>query len=180
LTRLVAIVLPLCLDTFAASAALGLAGLTARQRLQVSILFPVAEAAMPLLGVVVGLGAAHLVGDIAGYAAAVVLAATGAFLLAEADDRDYRGAWRSARGWALVGLTLGIAVDELALGIGIGLLRLSLTAAVIMIGVQAVVASQLGLLVGARLGERAREGAQRVAGFALVSIGIFLFFERLA
>jgi putative Mn2+ efflux pump MntP len=180
LTRLVVIVLPLCVDTFAASAALGLAGLTARQRLQVSILFPIAEAAMPLLGVALGLGAAHVVGDVASYVAAVVLAAVGAFLLAEADDRDEEHAWQTARGWALVGLTLGIAVDELALGVGIGLLRLSLTAAVIMIAVQAVVASQLGLLVGARLGARAREGAQRLAGFALVAIGVFLFFERLA
>jgi putative Mn2+ efflux pump MntP len=180
LTRLVAIVLPLCLDTFAASAALGVAGLTARQRLQVSILFPLAEAAMPLLGVMVGLGAARVVGSVAGYAAAVVLAATGAFLIAEAGERDEGRAWRSAQGWALVGLTLGIAVDELALGVGIGLLRLSMTAAVIMIGVQAVVASQLGLVVGARLGRRAHEGAQQLAGFALVAIGIFLFFERLS
>ena len=180
MTRLVAIILPLCLDTFAAATALALAGLTPRQRLQVSVLFPAAETAMPVLGVVVGLGAARALGAAAGYAAAAMLAATGAFLLAEADETESAAAWRAARGWALIGLALGIAVDELALGLGIGLLRLSLTAAVIMIGVQAVVATQLGLLVGARLGEHARERAAQLAGFALVALGIFLFFERLS
>lgn len=180
MTRLLAILVPLCLDTFAAAAALSLAGLTTRQRLQVSLLFPVAETAMPVLGVVVGLGAARALGAVAGYAAAAVLAATGAFLLAAAHEAQSAAAWRTARGWALIGLTLGVAVDELALGLGIGLLRLSLAAAVIMIGVQAVVATQLGLLVGARLGDRTRGRAEQLAGFALVAIGIFLFFERLS
>src|SRR6266511_3617753 len=114
--RLIVLVVPLCLDTFAVSLALGTAGLTRRQRLQVSILFPLAEAGMPLLGLVAGAG----------------------------------------------------------------LLRLSFVLACIMIAVQAVIASQLGLLLGKRVGRRARTNAGRLAGLLLVVIGIFLFFESLS
>lgn len=180
MTRLVAILLPLCLDTFVAAAALALAGLTPRQRLQVSLLFPAAETAMPVVGLLIGLAAADAIGAAAAYAAAVVLGGTGAFLLAEADETQPAAGWRLPRGWALLALTLGITVDELALGLGVGLLRLPFTAAVIMIGVQAVVATQLGLLVGGRIAARTRGRAEALAGFALVAIAIFLFFERLS
>src|SRR6266508_638839 len=150
--RLIVLVVPLCLDTFAVSLALGTAGLTRRQRLQVSILFPLAEAGMPLLGLVAGAGLARAIGSAADYIAAVVVIAVGAFLLAE-DEAD------EAR--------------RLARGFGIGLLRLSFVLACIMIAVQAVIASQLGLLLGKRVGRRARTNAGRLAGLLLVVIGIF-------
>lgn len=134
---------------------------------------------MPVLGLVAGAGTARAIGAAAGYVAAAVLIAAGAFLLAEEASDETRRLARTG-GWAIVGLTFGIAVDELALGAGIGLLHVSFLAAVIMIAVQAVIASQLGLLLGARVGARLRNGAERAAGLALVTIGIFLFFERLS
>lgn len=179
--RLAALVLPLCLDTFAVSVLLGMAGLTRRQRLQVSLLFPAAEIAMPLLGLLLGHGVAQAIGGGADYLAAGVLIAVGAFLLAEdEDERERVGRLARAGGWTLIALSVGIALDELALGFSIGLLRLSLVAACIMIGVQAVIASQLGLFLGDRVGARLREGAERVAGLVLAAIGIFVFFERLS
>jgi manganese efflux pump family protein len=182
LARLVALVLPLCLDTFAVSVALGLAGLSRRQRIQISIVFPAAEIAMPAVGLAAGHGLARTIGDAADYVAAAIVIAVGVYLLAEDETEEAERASRlvKAGGWAVVALTAGIALDELALGFSIGLLRLSFVAAVIMIAVQAVLASQLGLLLGSRVGERLRESAARVAGLALVGIGIFLLVERLA
>jgi putative Mn2+ efflux pump MntP len=180
--RLAVLVLPLCLDTFAVSLALGAAGLTRKRRLQVSVLFPLAEAAMPALGLLAGEGLARAIGDAADYVAVGVLIATGAFLLAEDDSDERLRAKRLSRagGLALLALAVGIALDELALGFSIGLLRLSFVIACIMIGVQAVVASQLGLLLGSRVGARFRERAGQLAGLILVVIGIFLFFETLS
>jgi putative Mn2+ efflux pump MntP len=180
--RLVALVLPLCLDTFAVSAALGMAGLSRRQRLQISLIFPAAEIAMPVLGLLAGHGLARAIGGAADYVAAGLVLAVGAFLLAEDESGEVQRAGRLSRagGWAVVVLTASIALDELALGFSIGLLRLSFLAAVIMIAVQAVVASQIGLLLGRRIAARSRERAERLAGLALVGIGLFLFFERLA
>lgn len=171
--------LPLALDTFAVSAALGLAGLDRRGRIQASVLFPAVETAMPVAGLALGHGLARAIGQAAEYVGALVVAAAGAWLLGERDAAESRPL-PVAGGWALVALGLGISVDELALGLGIGLLRLSFAAAVIMIAVQAIVASQLGLLVGRRLGARGRVAAERLAGVALLALGLVLFFERLA
>jgi manganese efflux pump family protein len=180
--RLLVLVFPLCLDTFAVSVALGMAGLSRRQRLQISLLFPAAEIAMPVLGLVTGHGLARSIGGTADYVAAGLVAAVGAFLLAEDESVEAERAGRLARagGWAIILLTASIALDELALGLSIGLLRLSFLAAVIMIAVQAIAASQLGLLLGRRVSARLREGTERLAGLALVGIGIFLFVEKAA
>lgn len=52
--KLVALVIPLGLDTFAISSALGIAGINAKDRLRVSLLFMAFEAGMPLIGLALG------------------------------------------------------------------------------------------------------------------------------
>jgi len=180
LGRTAAFVVPLCLDTFAVSAALGATGLTRRQRVQVSFLFPAAEVLMPLVGVLVGREAARALSGAADYVATAVLFALAVFLLVEdaAGESERANALRRAGGWAILPLALVLALDELALGFAIGLLRLSLAAVVIIIAVQAVVASQLGLLLGERVSGRVRESAERIAGVALLGIAAFLVIDR--
>jgi manganese efflux pump family protein len=58
-------VLPLGLDTFAVSAALGMRGLPSQQRLRVSLLMSGFEAAMPIVGLLLGHALGHLIGDAA-------------------------------------------------------------------------------------------------------------------
>jgi putative Mn2+ efflux pump MntP len=65
------------------------------------------------------------------------------------------------------------------MGFTIGLLHLSLVLAVILIGVQAFIVAQLGLRLGAGLGAAAREWAERLAGIALLGLGVLIFGERL-
>ena len=48
------------------------------------------------------------------------------------------------------------------------------------IALQAFVAAQLGLAVGARIGERWRERAEQIAGIALILLGAYLIIEQLA
>jgi putative Mn2+ efflux pump MntP len=50
---------------------------------------------------------------------------------------------------------------------------------VIWIGVQAFVATQVGLGLGARLGEAVRERAERVAGVALILVALVLLVLKL-
>jgi manganese efflux pump family protein len=52
-------------------------------------------------------------------------------------------------------------------------------AVIIAVGVQALVAVQVGLLLGIRVGERIREGAERVAGLALLALAAYLLAEHL-
>ena len=67
----------------------------------------------------------------------------------------------------------------LAIGFSIGLVRLPVPIVIVAVAVQAFVAAQLGLAVGAKIGERWRERAEQVAGIALILLGAWLVTEQL-
>jgi putative Mn2+ efflux pump MntP len=52
--RLIAFVIPLGLDTFAVSAAVGLTGLSPRRRLRISLVFAAFEGLTPAIGLLIG------------------------------------------------------------------------------------------------------------------------------
>jgi putative Mn2+ efflux pump MntP len=66
------------------------------------------------------------------------------------------------------------------MGFTIGLLHLSIWLAVILIGLQACLVAQLGLRLGSRLNEAAREWAERAAALALLGLGALVLIEKLA
>ena len=73
-----------------------------------------------------------------------------------------------------------ILVDELTIGLSAGLLGLSIALTVAWIAVQAFLATQVGLRLGARLDEEVRERAEWVAGVALIVVALVLLVLRLA
>ena len=79
--KLVALLLPLSLDTFAVAAALGIAGLPTSQRWRVSLLLAAFEAGMPLVGVAIGQAFGRVVGTAGDYVASAALLAIGVFLI---------------------------------------------------------------------------------------------------
>ena len=90
--KLVALLLPLSLDTFAVAAALGIARLSTSQRWRVSLLFAGFEAGMPLVGVAIGQAFGRVVGTAGDYVASAALLAIGVFLIfaAEGDESTPR------------------------------------------------------------------------------------------
>jgi putative Mn2+ efflux pump MntP len=148
--RLIALVVPLALATFAASG---------RPRGLRRVYADAAGLAAPMLGFGAGFGIEHLLGREADYLAAIALAGAAAFLLAD------EGEW------------LGIVA---AIGFAIGLLDPPFAATVIMIGVQAIVASGLELVLAHRIDSGIRSHAERAAGLVAAGIAIYLFFDRLA
>ena len=182
--KLLAFVLPLGLDSFAVAAAIGAsAPAGGAQRLRITLLFVVFETGMPLVGLGLGSGLARGAGTVAGYLAAAAVIGVGGWMLAGRDDDAQERAGGRLAGAGLLGmiaLGVSISMDELAIGFGIGLARLSLLAALIAIGVQTLVAAQLGLRLGSRISERLRERAERLAGLALILLGGYLLAEQLA
>lgn len=174
--KLLAFVLPLGLDSFAIAAALGARRPTAAQRWRLSALFMLFEAGMPLIGLAVGAPIARLVGSAAEYVAAAVLIAVGAWMIFSEEDNEEQAAGRmlTAGGWTVIVLGLSISLDELAIGFTLGLAHLSATAVIIAVAIQALIASQLGLALGARVGEAWRERAEMLAGVLLILLGIGL------
>lgn len=179
--KLVALILPLGLDTFAVAAALGATGARPRQRLRISLLFTAFEAAMPLVGLALGVPLGHAIGRAADYIAIGVLLVFGLYsMLASEDGEEERVAdLLEARGFAAVALGVSISLDELAIGFTLGLLRAPVAIVVALIAAQAFAATQLGMRLGARLGERIREGSERLAGLALTALAVVLLAEKL-
>ena len=179
--KLIALVVPLGLDTFAVAAALGMLGTSPAMRGRISFLFPAFEAAMPLIGLALGAPLSRAIGDSAEYVAIGVLLAFGLYTLLGSEEREELAIarLREARGPGVLLLGLSISLDELAIGFTLGLLRLPAALVIALIALQAVVLTQLGLRLGNRLSERLREAGERLAGLALTALAIVLLAERL-
>jgi manganese efflux pump family protein len=177
--RIAAFVLPLGLDTFALSVALGLSGMDARTRVQTSLLFTLFEGVMPVIGFLIGAGLGNAVGKASNYIAAAALISVGLYMLwpsrDEERERERLQLLNRTRGFAMLGLGLSISLDELAIGFGIGLLRLPLLLLVGIIALQAFCAAQLGMRLGSRLGEEAGGWAERLAGLLLLGAAALIF-----
>ena len=182
LLKLVGLIVPLGLDTFAVAAALGIGGLRPPDRLRVTLLFTAFEMGMPLVGFFGGQLVGSVAGNVADYLAIAILIGLALLMVRPgADDQDKARAGRLAQthGLAALGLGISISLDELAIGFTLGLLRLPLLLVIVLIGVQTFVLTQLGLSLGSRIGERVREGAERLAGVALAALGVVLLVEKL-
>jgi manganese efflux pump family protein len=180
--KLLAFVLPLGLDSFAVAAAIGATQATTMwQRLRVSLVFVIFEGGMPLIGLGLGAVLAGSIGQIAGYLAGAAVIAIGAWLLLAGDEDEGEKAGRivTSRGLALLALGVSISLDELAIGFSIGLARMPVAGVIVAIALQAFIAAQLGLAVGASIGERWRERAEHTAGIALILLGVYLVAEQL-
>ena len=129
---------------------------------------------MPLIGLALGRGIAAAAGHVAPYIAAAVLAAVGVAMLLGDDDATAERVPK-LRGFAFLALVTAISLDELALGFAIGLLRISIVVALPLVAAQAVLASQLGLRLGGRLGATRTQVAERLAGACLIAIGALVF-----
>jgi putative Mn2+ efflux pump MntP len=179
--ELIALALALGLDTFGVAIALGLAGLPREKRLRISLLFAGFEAAMPLVGVALGAPLGHAIGSTADYIAAALIAALGIYMLLSENDQDEaRVLSLTERGlFGAVALGASISLDELATGFSAGLLRLPIAALVIAVAAQAFIATQIGVRIGAGVGERTREAAEKLADVALITLGAILLVTQL-
>lgn len=179
---LIALVVPLGLDTFAVSAALGMGGLTRRDRLRVTMLFTAFETGMPVIGIVLGAVAGNVVGKAADYVAIVILIGLGMYMLwprrDDGDESEHVGLLARTRGLAAIGLGVSISLDELAIGFTLGLLRFSVLLVIALIGIQTLIVTQAGLRLGSRIGEAVRERAEQLAGIVLAILGVVLLAER--
>ena len=171
MARVIALVLPLGLDTFAIAAALGMTRLTTAQRIRFGLLFAAFEGGMPVIGLLVGVGLGRVIGGWSEYVAIAALAGLGLYMLFGRDEDDERvRKLVTSTGTAMVVLGLSVSLDELAIGFSLGLLNVPIVPAIVLIAAQAFIVSQVGFAIGGKVGEATREGAERLAGAVLVVI----------
>jgi putative Mn2+ efflux pump MntP len=179
---LIALVVPLGLDTFAIASALGMSGLTRRDRLRVTVLFTAFEMGMPVVGIVLGAVTGNVVGNAADYVAIAILIGLGVLMLwprrDDGDESQRLGLLARTRGLAAIGLGISISLDELAIGFTLGLLRFPVVLVIALIGIQTLIVTQAGLRLGAKIGEAVRERAEQLAGVVLAALGLVLLGQR--
>jgi putative Mn2+ efflux pump MntP len=180
--KLIAVIVPLGLDTFGVALTLGVAGVSPQRRLRIALLFAGFEAAMPVVGVALGAPLGRSIGEAADYGAAVLLIVLGAFLLTRSEDNESDRLRSPMTGGLLGALALGVSVslDELAIGFSAGLLRLPVLTLVLAVAAQAFLVTQIGLLIGARVATTIHGATKRLAGVALLGLGGVLLIERLS
>jgi putative Mn2+ efflux pump MntP len=161
------------LSNFAAAIAIGVAGVDARTRVRVGIVFGVFEAGMPAVGLAVGGQVAGSLGHAGRWAAASLLIAAGAYGLISSLRGGSGGMAASAASpWRLILGGFALSLDNLVVGFALGTYRVSVFAGSIIIGVVSVTMALVGLEIGARIGRLAGERGEQVAGLMLMSVGI--------
>ena len=180
MARTLALILPLSLDTFAIASALGMTKLTGAQRVRFGLLFAAFEGGMPVIGLLIGAGLGKIIGGWSDYVAIAALAGLGAYMLIGHDEDEERvRKLLGSSGVAVIALGLSVSLDELAIGFSLGLLSVPIVPAIVLITAQAFVVSQIGFALGGKVGEAAREGAERLAGAVLIVIAGALLVARI-
>jgi putative Mn2+ efflux pump MntP len=171
------LVLSLGFDTFAVAVGLGMSGLSRHDRYRYGAAFAIAEGCMPLVGFLLGLVVASFVGNIASYAAVVLLLAVGVYAMWEAshdDDPEYAA---TTLGSMLV-LALSVSLDELAVGFTLGLLHIPILLACVLIALQAFAVTLVGTTLGTAIGEKVVQRAGLLSGLVLTLLALFLLSEK--
>ena len=163
---LLLVAVSLGLSNCAAAIGIGVSGADARTRLRVDLVFGLFEAAMPLLGLLLGHGLAHTLGHAARWTGAALLIATGLYGLMQALRRD--GAETpdaAAQGLGKLLISgLALSIDNLAVGFALGAYHVALLTAAVLIGAVSVTMALIGLELGRLLGTRTGQRGEALGG----------------
>lgn len=174
LLTVLALAVALGTDAFSMCLGLGMAGVTRRQILIVSLTVLVFHIVMPLLGWYAG----EFVGTLAGRAAGIA----GALLLVYLGVKMIRSVWKGGDAvdpkvvlvntWGLLLLAASVSMDALSVGFSLGTRQVNLPVTAGIIGVTAGVMTAAGLVLGRFVGIRVGERAVLGGGLLLVGIGL--------
>ena len=162
------------LGNFAASVGIGVAGVEAKTRLRVGLVFGAFETLMPLLGLLVGRRIAGPIGSKASLVGGALLVAAGIYGVVQSrrGQEPPNSGTLPLRKLLLVGLALSI--DNLVVGFALGASESSVVLTVAAIAVASIGMSLLGLEIGSRLGSRVEQRSEEIAGAILVLVGVAL------
>ncbi len=173
-----ALALGLAMDAFAVALS---QGTVVRQRamrhaLALGAAFGGAQAAMPLLGALLG---AAILGWIAAFDHWVVLGLLGFLgyrMIAQAFDDETEAS--PLTGWALGAAAIATSIDALAAGIALPSLGLPVLSSALVIGLVTAILCIIGVRFGAALGSRAGRAADVLGGLILIGIGFNTFISH--
>jgi putative Mn2+ efflux pump MntP len=178
--RIPAVAIAIGLDVLAVSTAIGIKGLPWPARLRMGAAFSSAEIIMQVIGLGLGTGLGHFVGEIAGWLGLVVLAAIGVVVLRESfshEDEIAKFDVNTASG--LFFASIAISLDSLGLGFALPIMRLPLLQLFGTVIFTTVLFTMTGLAFGATLGRLFEKSAERGSGIALILLAIAFALQKI-
>lgn len=153
-----------------------------REALRTGAIFGVIEGLTPLIGWVLGLGAASYVEAWDHWIAFVLLAALGIRMVlagfqppeAEVPDKPSRHSF-----WLLAVTGFATSIDAMIVGVSLAFLDVAIVPVAIAIGVCTFLMVTLGVMVGRGLGTLAGRRAEAIGGLVLVGIGVAILVQHL-
>ena len=161
------------LSNFTAAVGIGLSGVDGRVRIRIAIIFGLFEAAMPLVGLLVGQRVAGSIGSSASYVGGGLLIATGLYTLVQAGMVASEAAGPVTTG-KLVLTGAALSIDNLVVGFALGADKVPLVRAAVAIAVVSVALSLVGLEIGRRLGRSVGRWSAELGGAVLVLVGVLI------
>jgi putative Mn2+ efflux pump MntP len=168
---LLLVALSLGVSNFAAAIGIGIAGVDARTRLRVGVIFGAFEAGMPVLGLLLGHGLAGVLGQATRWVGAGLLIATGVYGLVRSRWHGRRDTETPRDLGRLVITGLALSIDNLVVGFALGAYHVSFPLAAVIIGAVSITLSLAGLELGARLGARTGQRGEMVGNLILIAVG---------
>lgn len=162
------------MDNFAASIAIGLAGVDRRLRVRIALSFGLFEAGMPVIGLLIGRRLTHTLGSHANLVGGGLLVIAGLYTLVGA----IRSGEEAAPALAAAGLgrtlllAAALSIDNLIVGFALGADHAPLVLGVTLIAVVSVGLSLIGLELGARLGRRIEHLSELLGAVVLTAVGV--------
>lgn len=161
------------LSNFAGAIGIGLSGIDGRTRIRVGIAFGLFEAAMPLIGLVVGAAISDFIsGPVEKYIAGGVLILTGAYTIWQGRGTEKKQGPNVLGTQHLIITAAALSIDNLAVGFALAIYHLPILVAAATMGVVSVAMSLVGLELGHRLGKRIEAWSEELGGAVLILVGI--------
>ncbi len=179
---IIVVAVGLALDAFVVSIVSGSAykQLHVKHALRMALFFGGFQALMPLIGFMAGLSVKKYIEVYDHWIAFGLLAAVGAKMIYESFKiKSIEKKFDPSNIFVLLMLSVATSIDALAIGITLSLLRSSIIAAVIIIGLVTFVLSYLGVYIGKKFGHFFENKIEAVGGIILIGIGVKILCEHL-
>ena len=182
LITIIIIALGLSMDAFAVSIVSGAAykQLKIKHALRIALFFGGFQAIMPVIGYLAGLSIKTYIATYDHWVAFGILSAVGGKMIYESFKiKNAEDSLNPSNIVVLLVLSIATSIDALAIGVTLSFLRVSLAAAVSIIGLVTFVLSYLGVFIGKRFGHFFENKIEAIGGLILIGIGIKILFEHL-
>lgn len=181
LWELFIIAVGLSMDAFAVSICKGLSvrHCSIRHMLICGLYFGVFQAAMPLIGYVLGSQFESLVTAVAPYIAFALLCFIGFNMIRESREEENESCNDDFSTSAMVPLAVATSIDALAVGVSFAFLQVDIIPAVSFIGITTFTCCLFGVKAGSIFGGKYQSKAELFGGAVLVAMGFKILLDHL-